>query len=198
MRILLSILILIFTLQSWTKADDIRDFEIEGMSIGDSALDYFSKEVIDERKKNGFVYPNKEFFSATIYDDPKFGTYDHVQLHIKDNDDKYIIHSISGHLDYKKKDIAECYNQLEIINEQFKRDFDYIDHYDTGIIDHVDKTSGTVRSIFITLKSKAQVVIECYDYNKASEEKSNRFQDHLLIAIDSKEFAYWLAYKAYD
>ena len=35
-----------FSFQSWTKADDIRDFEIEGMSIGDSLLDYYSKEEI--------------------------------------------------------------------------------------------------------------------------------------------------------
>ena len=40
MRIFIAILVLIFSLQSWTKADDIRDFEIEGMSIGDSLLDY--------------------------------------------------------------------------------------------------------------------------------------------------------------
>ena len=32
------------------KADDIRDFEIEGMSIGDSLLNYFNKEHI--KKKN--------------------------------------------------------------------------------------------------------------------------------------------------
>ena len=31
-------------LQSWTKADDISEFEIEGISIGDSALKYFSKK----------------------------------------------------------------------------------------------------------------------------------------------------------
>ena len=49
MRIYLSALVLIFSLQSWTKADDISEFEIEGMSIGDSLLDYFSK---DEIKSN--------------------------------------------------------------------------------------------------------------------------------------------------
>ena len=42
MRIFLSVLILIFSFQSLTKADDIRDFEIEGISIGDSLLDHFS------------------------------------------------------------------------------------------------------------------------------------------------------------
>ena len=37
----LLILILTFSFQSLTKADDIRDFEIEGMSIGDSAIRFF-------------------------------------------------------------------------------------------------------------------------------------------------------------
>ena len=41
MRILLIILIIIFNLTSFTKADDIRDFEIEGISVGDSLLDFF-------------------------------------------------------------------------------------------------------------------------------------------------------------
>ena len=58
MKFFLSILILIFCLQSWTKADDISDFQIEGMSIGDSALDYFSKEEIS--KSN--IYNFKKIF----------------------------------------------------------------------------------------------------------------------------------------
>ena len=40
MRVFITVLVLIFSLQSWTKADDISDFEIEGMSIGDSLLDF--------------------------------------------------------------------------------------------------------------------------------------------------------------
>ena len=46
MKIFLSILILIFSLQASIKADDIRDFEIEGVSIGDSFLEHFSKNTI--------------------------------------------------------------------------------------------------------------------------------------------------------
>ena len=38
MRIFIALLVLIFSLQSWTKADDIRELQIEGMSIGDSLL----------------------------------------------------------------------------------------------------------------------------------------------------------------
>ena len=51
MKRLLLILILTFSFQSWTKADDIRDFEIEGMSIGDSLLDHFTKKEITNSKK---------------------------------------------------------------------------------------------------------------------------------------------------
>ena len=44
MKSLLLILILTFSLQTLGKAEDIRDFEIEGMSVGESLLDHFSKK----------------------------------------------------------------------------------------------------------------------------------------------------------
>ena len=48
MKFFLLALILIFNFQSLTKADDVRDFEIEGMSVGDSLHDHFSKKKISE------------------------------------------------------------------------------------------------------------------------------------------------------
>ena len=36
MKIFILIIILIFNFKSWTRADDISDFEIEGITIGDS------------------------------------------------------------------------------------------------------------------------------------------------------------------
>ena len=50
MKRLLLILILTFNFQSWTKADDIRDFEIEGMSVGDSLLSYVNEDQIKSEK----------------------------------------------------------------------------------------------------------------------------------------------------
>ena len=49
MRVFLTVLVLIFGLHSWTYGDDARDFEIEGMSIGDSLLDYYSEEEIKKK-----------------------------------------------------------------------------------------------------------------------------------------------------
>ena len=48
MKRLLLIFILTLCFQSWTKADDISEFEIEGMSIGDSLLDFYSKKEIQK------------------------------------------------------------------------------------------------------------------------------------------------------
>ena len=50
----LLIILLIFSFQSRVNADDIinaddiSDFEIEGLSIGDSSLDYVDKEFIEK------------------------------------------------------------------------------------------------------------------------------------------------------
>ena len=97
MRVFLSVLILIFSLQSWTKADDIFEFEIEGMSIGDSLLDYFSKDEI----KSNINYDSyewiseKKFLDFELYDSERFNQYEGVQITIKINDKKYIIHTFN-------------------------------------------------------------------------------------------------------
>ena len=50
MKIFLSILLLLFSFQSLTKADGVENFTIEGMSVGESLLDHFDKTTIDNKK----------------------------------------------------------------------------------------------------------------------------------------------------
>ena len=74
MRVFITVIILIFSLQSWTKADDIRDFQIEGMSVGDSLLDYFSEEEI---KNKILRYDhNNEFIASFILKHSSFKIYE--------------------------------------------------------------------------------------------------------------------------
>ena len=79
MRIFIAVLVLIFNLQSWTKADDIRDFEIEGMSIGDSLLDFMSKSYIDGDKEA--MFPNDKYL--TIFYEDKSGIDTFANFHVK-------------------------------------------------------------------------------------------------------------------
>ena len=51
MKKLLGILVLGLLLSTSAYTDDIKDFQIEGMSIGDSLLDYMSEEEIKNTKK---------------------------------------------------------------------------------------------------------------------------------------------------
>ena len=55
MNRLLLILILTLNFQSWTKAEGIKDFEIEGITIGDSILDFYSEKKIYNTIKEMFV-----------------------------------------------------------------------------------------------------------------------------------------------
>ena len=52
MRILIAVLVLTFCLQSWTKADDIGDFEIEGPDLREVTIttELVSKSDIGEKK----------------------------------------------------------------------------------------------------------------------------------------------------
>ena len=65
MKNLLGILVLSLFLITPSQADDIRDFQIEGMSIGDSALDYFSEEKILNNRAHYFK--DKKFTPVEIY-----------------------------------------------------------------------------------------------------------------------------------
>ena len=67
MRIFLSVLILILSLQSWTKADDIRDFEIEGTSIGDSLINHFKENEVKNGISTSNAYSSDKFISSNIY-----------------------------------------------------------------------------------------------------------------------------------
>ena len=78
-------------------ADDIRDFQIEGMSIGDSALDYFSEAHLENNEQDW--YKNKEYSTSSF---PGKGIYDYFQISYKSEDDNYTIEALVGGLEKKK------------------------------------------------------------------------------------------------
>ena len=95
MKVFLAVLVLIFSFQSWTKADDIRDFEIEGISVGDSLLDFFSEKKININSfKTNFPKNNEIFKNISIKE--KVGKYDAMKFYVKINDKQYKIYALEG------------------------------------------------------------------------------------------------------
>ena len=111
MKKLLGILVLGLFLITPSKADDIRDFQIEGMSVGDSLLDYFSESEIQQH----FYAKSKKF--ARTFHEINDGIYEGVRIHYKTEDKKFIIYGIGGLILYPNN-VEACYTkEKEIIKE---------------------------------------------------------------------------------
>ena len=193
MKKLFIIIIIFISFQSWTKADDIRDFEIEGISIGDSILEFFSKTEIEN--KGLYLYPNKEM-KAGSFKSTKFKKFDKIQFHWLSKDKKYIIQSISADIFYAN-DIKNCLKQRKKINKEIKNLFDNSKEEDWGkrVMDNVDPSLQTYAYQNIYWLKEGNIIISCRDYGQIKEKE--KFIDYLSIMIDSKFFENWLNNRAW-
>ena len=198
MRAFITVLFLIFSLQSWTKADDIREFAIEGMSIGDSLLDYFNEEKIKSEEK--FLYKSKKFASFWIkknsFSKLKLENYDSVTISYKHNDKKYIIDSIEASISYKNN-IQDCYKQKKNIEkylfELFNINFESYEAVYNG--DPSGESKVTISDLFFDNGASSRVI--CYDISqKLSDNKG--WWDRLSVIVNSEEFTKFLTYEAYN
>ena len=193
MKKLLGIVVLSLFLITPSKADDIRDFQIEGISIGDSLLDYLSESEIQEKMRSNLTawYPDKAFVSIGIKLET-FKTYYDLGVIFKPNDNNYIIHSLEGSL-YFGRNINECYKKQKVIAAELEELFgNKAKIYRFDADDPTDKSGESkVRHVdFIFNDGSASRVI-CYDLSEKLHEKNNE-QDSLYTVINSKEFMDWL------
>ena len=128
MKKIITILILIFSLQTPSQADDIRDFQIEGMSIGDNLFDYITKEELKNKKKA--YYKNKKYIAILIYK-PTFETYEMVQIVYKNIDKK--IHNLDG-IFYYKKNFKDCLKKKDEIVADIIKIFGNVRYIEVKII----------------------------------------------------------------
>ncbi len=191
MRLFIAVLVLIFTFQTSSQADDIRDFQIEGVSIGDSLLDYMSEEEIKENNVV-HVYPDKKFTvsvykqSTEIYD---WG----VGIEYKSNDQTYKIHGVQGRALFKN-DIEGCYEKQDEIEKEISSMFDQTKKKNWGILKlHLKGSAAegsTYKPITFDFNNGDRINIACFHYSDAPED------DHLKISMSSKEFSKYKMHKA--
>tara|TARA_B100000767_G_C19445206_1_gene401674 strand:- start:7 stop:600 length:594 start_codon:yes stop_codon:yes gene_type:complete len=196
MNKLLLILILTFSFQSLIKADDIRDFQIEGMSIGDSLLKYVEKAFIDKEK---YFYPSSKKFGVLNINPANnrlvdFKTFDTVQFNFVDSDPKYKIHNLRGKILYKEGiDMSKCVNKKSEIAKELEQLFD-VKGRDDKKGNHRNDESGKskVVSTFLFFTTGGRASIQCYNWSK-----DMKFYDNLSVAINTEEFSNWLDNEAF-
>ena len=103
-KLFLSTIILLITI-SHSIADDLKDFEIEGITIGESLLDYATENEIKSINAN-FNYKTDKFVTYRFEKIHKLKQYDKLNVSVKKNDKKYKIVGIAGIYYYESLD--EC------------------------------------------------------------------------------------------
>ena len=187
MKKLLGILVLGLFLITSSQADDIRDFQIEGMSVGDSLLDYFSEEEINNgkeyRKQAG---ENKKY---AIFNLSNVKNYDKANVAFKDSDSKFKIAVVSGYI-WFDNDIKGCLKKREEILSEIKSLFSNLKIQDDGKSRHkFDNKSFTYTTYFLFPGEFPQdhILVSCYDWSEDLE-----YQDHFRIGITTSEYMKWL------
>ena len=184
MRLLTAITIIFFAFISLTKADDITEFEIEGMSIGDSALDFFTKEKILKNKY--YAYELKDYFQS--WSKIESEKYNNIQFSIKNNDNNFIIESIEAGI--APINFNECKEQKKIIEKEI------VDLFPNLVVDYgkegnmYDNTGRVITTDIYMNKfwnTGGMIRIMCVDRSKKIEEERG-WVDNLRVIVNSKEF----------
>ena len=190
MKRLILILILTFSFQSLSKADDIRDFEIEGMSVGDSLLEYFSEKEINKKinSKSTYRYTNNAYVSILIKSE-KFKIYEEIGAVFKPNDNKFILQSIEGTFNYGSK-VNECYKKQNIITADLKKTFSNTTEFKTYTREYTADKTGKSTSKYnrFTFSNGSAISVVCYDMDKDFIDPN----DQLYLAISSEKFMEWV------
>ena len=205
MKKLLVIIALSLLFNTSIYGEDIKDFQIEGMSIGDSALDYFSESQLENNELDWHNYSYKEYSTSLL---PGNGIYDWFQISYRSDDYNFIIEGIVGILIKKNYDENKCNKELDAaalnVAELFKKikqgeKKSYKIVYNPRKIFHTADSSGksTVTSISFNLINDGEIILSCYNMDKVTNEINsflkdiNQF-DSFRIDTRSLALAYYL------
>ena len=209
MKKFLAIVFLSLWVATPSQADDIRDLQIEGISIGDSALTYFSQELIKNSTTQIPGNHNNEYVWASIYDGTKisgyrnlsdfaYTTFDTIEFTYKKNDKNFIIEGLTGGITntFKKniKNIEDCKKQKNEMYEDIKSIFrNSISSSDNGSVpfDKTGKSKYFRSAIQLSNNSKyMEVEVSCVFYKG---ELTKDFTTSVGTTIKSDKLNDWFA-----
>ena len=193
MKKLLAILVLGLLLITPSQADDIRDFQIEGMSIGNSALDFFTEDQINNASKT--IYPNSKKYQL-VHILTNSDVYDQFTFAIKPDDGRYIIYSLAGDIHFAD-DLTGCLNKKKEIVEEVSSIFTNTKKNSyTYKYEDIDDGKSIAKITDLDFEDGSAIRIYCTSWTKETEEKRN-FMDMLTVNISPRKYLDWLNNEAY-
>jgi hypothetical protein len=187
------ILLLILSIKSFSIADEISDFQIEEISIGESLLNHINKQLIQQKKNsysdNGYIYNSKDYYSLTFSKNLDMKNYDQIQIHLKDKDESYIIKSISG-IKLFRNDYDGCIPLLKTIEQELDNLLSSAEKETaSSTLSKLDKSKG----YWYLYPDGSNVYIGCEDWSVKS-----KIPDCLAVVVNSSKFQKFIDNKAYN
>jgi len=204
MKKLLVLLFSFFLLSSPSVfADDISDFQIEGISIGDSLLDYMTEDEIlkeIELNKDFYSFLKEPYKYAEVYLLIESENYDNLAFIIKNNssntyvtnkNEKYLILSVRGDKQYIN-DFDSCIQQRDEIVEILSPMFINADKYQS-IHSHSSDPSGNsdVDMVFFDFDEGHRAKVYCSNFEESFRVSKN-WSEGLLVVINTNEIVNWM------
>ena len=202
MKKLLVLLFSIFFLSSpFVFADDISDFQIEGISIGDSLLDYMTEEEILEEieQYDGYQflqepYKYTEVFLFTegqLYEDFSFMFKSSPSSgYITNKNERYSILFIRGMIDYIE-DFDSCIQKRDEIAGELSKMFPNAQKDETSYSHRADPSGNSVKDdIYFVFNSGDEVEVSCDNFEEDLRSKKN-WTEGLNVVIVTDEILRW-------
>ena len=180
MKIFLTLFVLFYS--SSALSGDISDLQIEGMSVGDSLLKFYTKSQINNAPNYNHLPSDMKF---TVIEMPTKGKYDKLQIYYYTNNSDYKIASVGGGI---FMDINKCIKEEKQIVDDISSELNNVDVYGPIENTHQDDPSGN--SYFIRYELEfdgGYAVIDCYHYSKQTG-----WKDHMRISIVNYDVKKWI------
>ena len=193
MKILVKFIILIFSFfPIISKANDIYDFEIDGMSVGQSLLEIIPLNKIE----NAFNYdhlPSSMKFRITEFENEiKSDTYDAFQIYYKPEDRDFIIHSIRAFLDcdgtFNQQKIDDCTSKFKDLEKKLQNVFLNIPKIGPIKGDLIDDKTGNSYSEMIYYElENGFIILEHKIWSNSMD-----YIDSVSLSIETTEVRNWI------
>ena len=188
MRIIIITFILFFSLQLLTKADDIRDFEIEGVSVGDNLMDHMNIKQFNIFKKGQYEYVHT--FATIMVKNENLNLYSAVRAYYKIKDKNKTIHAVEGTT--FTSNMTECNNLMNNVANEIDETYKNLKS-DKNTFNHwADKSNKSkVHQIDYEFNSGDVIAVQCVDWSKKITEE-NGWKDSFRVTLFDKETADFL------
>ena len=185
----LFLIFLSFSIPSY--GDDIKEFEIEGISIGESLLEYLSKEQIIseiEVNKPTYNYLNEDFGEVYLFESSD--KYYALSFMVKPKDEYFNIYSVRGLIDYDNK-IEQCFIKKKEIVKEFSLIFSNATQREETLEFNWDPTGESITyNTYFDFENGDYARVSCSKYKKSLKIENN-WADGLSVQMGKEEILEW-------